>query len=102
MDFQMEMVCGKPKQTFQKRGQVYTRKGFDIQVTTAEKFHRKCNLMGYTETHVLEMLVEAFNQASGWGSDCKSGSFFEKNPKPHIVESVESVKKGMFPWEINN
>ena len=100
MEYQLEIICGKPKQTFLKRGQVYTRKGFDIRVSTAERFNKKCHLMNCSESQVLEMLVEAFNIASGWGSETKTGAFFERNVKPHVAEAVVAVSKNLFPWDI--
>lgn len=101
-ELQYESIDGKIKQTFNKRGQAYTRKGFDIRVDTATKFARKCQLMGYSETKIVEMLVEAFCQSSGWGTEVKSGAYFEKSPKFHIVEANQSVGKNLFPWDLNN
>lgn len=85
------IIEGKKKKVFTKHGQNYTRKGYDIKAIVADKFSRKCNMMGYNESLIIEKLVEGFCQASGWGENVKSGPVFESKPEPHIQESIKTV-----------
>jgi hypothetical protein len=89
----------KPKQTFKKRGQEYTRKGYDIKVKTADKFKKKCHLVGLNETQLIEMLVENFCQATGWGEQVKTPPFFEQRAKEHIREAVGYTVKDVDPYQ---
>jgi len=85
------------KQTFVKRGQEYTRKGYDIKVLTAAKFKVKCQKVGLCETQCVEMLVENFCQATGWGDEVKQPPFFEERAMEHIKQAVRYAVKDMFP-----
>ncbi len=102
MDIQSEFVSGKPKQTFSKRGQAYTRKGYDIKVETAQRFKKKCDLLGLNETQCVELLVETFVRCNGWGPQVKTPPFFEPRATEHIKEAVVLVVKDQFPWVNQN
>lgn len=94
-EFQYYDVGNKPKQTFTKRGHLYTRKGYDIRVDTANRFSKKCDLLGESESRTIERLVEAFLTANGWGPECKQGSFLEPNIANHIKDAAHQVTKDL-------
>lgn len=102
MEMQYEVLGNKNKQTFQKRGDYYTRKGYDIKVELAKRFHNKCSVLGYPETIVVAKLVEAFVMASGWGSEVKTAPFLEPKLTPHLREAIQHTVKDMFPWASDN
>ena len=98
MDFTRHFSPESKKQTFTKRGQAYTRKGYDIKVATASKFKAKCQRVGLCETQVTEMLVENFCQATGWEDSVKHPPFFEDRAQEHIKQAVRFVVSDLFPW----
>lgn len=89
---QLYQIGGKIKSTFTKRGMPYTRKGYDVKVTTAEKFTKKCNYLGEPESRTVEKLIEAFLVASGWGAETRSAQF-EPNINEHIREASQQTAK---------
>ena len=97
MEIQSELVAGKVKQVFTKRGTPYTRKGYDVKVNTYEKFARKCRMLGEPETRVVEKLVEAFCMSTGWGREVKTPPFLMPQASEHIKEASQSVQ-GEYPW----
>jgi hypothetical protein len=100
MDFQYEFVGDKQKQTFTKRNQLYTRKGYDIRVKTAEKFKRKCDYLGETQSRIVERLIEEFCNSTGWGPEVKSAPLDPKSGE-HIKQSVGTVLKDFLHWGQN-
>ena len=98
MDFHHRPKPESHKQVFIKRGQEYTRKGYDIKVAIADKFKKKCQKVGLCETQCVEMLVENFCQATGWGEEVKTPPFFETRAQEHIKQAVGYVVKDLFPW----
>ena len=86
------------KHAFTKRGQRYTRKGYDLKVETARKFKLKCQRVGLCETQCVEMLVENFCQATGWDDRVKQAPFFEERAQEHIKQAVRFVVSDLFPW----
>ena len=100
METQQEIVVDKAKQVFKKRGYDYTRKGYDIKVEVANKFKKKCQMLGETETRVVEKLIEGFCRANGWGDMVKSAEFEPKAEK-HILQAVFGVHKDYLPWGMN-
>lgn len=93
MELQYHHVGNKVKQTFTKRGELYTRKGYDIKVKTCERFEKKCDLLGEPTTKVVEKLIEAFLTANGWGPETKQGSFLETNLACHVRDAAYQVVK---------
>lgn len=101
MSAQYEMIGDKAKQTFKKRGKLYTRKGYDIKVESAEKFVHKCQYLNVSQSYVVERLIEAFIWTHGWGPEVKTPPFFEQSPTQHIKQATNSVLKEMWPWSEN-
>lgn len=97
MDF-AEHHNPETKHVFTKRGENYTRKGYDLKVETAHRFRQKCHKVGLCETQCVEMLVENFVQATGWDDQFKQPPFFEQRAQPHIKQAVRFVVKDLFPW----
>jgi hypothetical protein len=97
MDFRTSPDVPK-KKIFTKRGAEYTRKGYDVKIKTAEKFRKKCHMVGLCETQCVEMLVENFCQATGWDDRVKTPPFFEERAQEHIKQAVGYVVKDLFPW----
>lgn len=96
-DAQFYDMEGKIKLTHEKRGVPYTRKGYDLRATTAQRFAKKCALLGEPESRVVEKLVESFLTATGWGPDTKQGAFFEPRVMEHVKEaSWQVVKDSIF------
>lgn len=93
MEQQFHDVSGKFKLTHAKRGVTYTRKGYDLRVTTADRFAKKCALLGEPESRVVEKLVEAFLMATGWGPETKQGAFFEPRVMEHVKEASWQVAR---------
>lgn len=98
MEIQSKIICDKPKYVFKKRGQEYTRKGYDLKIDTAQRFKRKCDLLGLNETQCVELLVETFVRTTGWGPQVKNAPFLEPRVSEHVRESVNLVVKDQFPW----
>jgi hypothetical protein len=98
MDFHIRHRKESKKQTFIKRGEEYTRKGYDVKVHTAEKFRLKCCKVGLSETQCVEMLVENFCHVTGWDESVKTVPFFEPRAQEHIKSAVSYVVKDLFPW----
>lgn len=99
---QIVYICGRPKQVIRKRGQEYTRKGYDIEISEAEKFRRKCQLLGYSESQMIAKMVKAFNISTGCGEQVKSaGALFEHRAGEHIKEAVGRTLKDEFMWSEN-
>ena len=96
-----KQINGKPKQVFLKHGQEYTRKGYDVKVQTAERFSKKCDMLGYTESLVIEKLVESFVLVNGWGLETKSAPFMEPNAERHVGDAVQSFFKNILPFSRN-
>ena len=97
----IKKINGKPKQVFLKYGQEYTRKGYDVKVQTAERFSKKCDLLGYTESLVIAKLVESFVLVNGWGLETKQAPFLEPNAEKHVQDAVGDFFKNILPWSRN-
>lgn len=99
---QLVYICGKPKQVIRKRGQEYTRKGYDIEITEAERFKRKCQFLGYSESQMVAKLIKTFNSATGNDEQVKSpGVLFEHRTREHIKEAIRKSLKEIFIWNEN-
>lgn len=87
---EIEVVAGRQKAVFTKHGQLYTRKGYDLRVTIADKFSRKTDLLGETESRTIERLIEAYCAATGWEDRVKSAPF-ETDNRLHVKQATMNV-----------
>lgn len=84
-------VDGRKKVVYNKHGEQFVRDGFSLPVEVARKFTRKCKMLHEPKSRVLQRLIEAFNRSSGWGTDTKTGFFFETRTSEHIKDAVSLV-----------
>jgi hypothetical protein len=98
-EYQRMTVAGKTKLVFQKRGLLYTRDGYDIEVNEFETFSKKCNMFGKSKTDILRMLIKTFNNSCGCAENVKTaGVLYDQRPGEHIRETVAVIKRELFPW----
>lgn len=102
MEFQSTYINGKQRQSVIIRNQEYIREGYNIQVSVLERFEKKCDMLGQTKSQIVEQLVTAFTEVTGWGESVKQAPVFESRPGYHVAESVRKTLRGMFPWRLSN
>ncbi len=100
MEEQVIFINNKPRKAFVIRGREYVREGYDIPAGIAETFERKCDLLGENKSKIVEKLVTAFTEVTGWGEETKQAPVFEKRAGFHIKDSVNKTFRGLFPWRI--
>lgn len=102
MEQQKVIINGKTRSCVIIRGQEYVRKGYDLPVYIAETFEQKCDLLGEDESKIVERFVTAFVEVNGWGEEVKRVPVFEKRSGYHIKDALNRVRRGLFPWRMNN
>lgn len=101
MERQFAYVNGKKREVIMIRGNECVREGYNCRASIADKFERKCDLLGEDKSKIVERLVEAFTNVTGWGREVKQSPLFETRIGPHVHEAVERTSEGMFPWRPN-
>jgi len=97
------MVNGKSRQAWERRGILWLRCAYDLELNHAEKFEKKVRMMGEKPSCVIRKLIMFFNTSTGWNGDVvkDAGSLFEYRLEPHIKEACRRARHVVFQWNEN-
>ena len=101
MEGQIVIVNGKSRKAFKKFGTMYVRCYYDVEVLAVDRFRKKCDTLGKTDTDIVRDLILEFNRSFGWQNDDpirQAGSLYEEQSKLHVRDAVKQVIKKEFPW----
>ena len=103
MEFQLVMVNGKTRQAWERRGILWLRCAYDLEMNHAEKFESKVRMMGEKPSAVVRKLIMSFNLSTGLNDDRvkNPGSLFEYRIEPHIREACRRARQEVFGWSEN-
>jgi hypothetical protein len=94
-------INGKQRRAVIIRGREYVRKGYDLPVEVAERFCKKCDMLGEDESKIIEKLATAFTEVNGWGEQVKQAPVFEQRAGYHVADAAKKTIRGLFPWKIS-
>ena len=101
MEGQVVIVNGKPRRAKIRYGREFVRKFYDLEVSEADYFCKKCDLLGKTDTAIVRDLILDFNRSFGHPQEDRikdAGSLYEKRAVRHIQNAVRETVKRQFPW----
>jgi len=104
MEGQIIIVNGKPRKSHKKFGKDYVRCFYDVEAEEIDRFRKKCDILGKTDSAMIRELILEFNHSFGWPNDDRvrdPGSLYERRAKFHIKDAIKKASKELFPWILN-
>lgn len=104
MESQIVIVNGRTRRAKKKFGKEFVTLYVDMEVSEADYFCKKADVLGKTDSNILRDLILEFNRTFGLPAEDRikaPGSLFERRAVKHIQEATKAFVKRSFPWVFN-